>query len=35
VRDLIDARMNDTENPPTPMNEMWAVFGAAAWREQD
>jgi hypothetical protein len=33
VRDLIDARMNDTENPPTPTNERWTVYGAAAWRE--
>jgi hypothetical protein len=35
VRDLIDERLNDTENPPVPMNQMWTVFSSEAWREHE
>ena len=35
VRDLIDERLNDTENPPAPITEMWSVFSSDAWRDQE
>jgi len=31
VRKLIDARLQDSENPPIPITEMWSVFSGDAW----
>lgn len=35
VRDLIDQKLNDTENPPTPWDKVWDFFGAESWRHVD
>lgn len=31
VREMIDERLNDTENPPTPMTELWSTFSPEPW----
>jgi hypothetical protein len=31
VRDLIDRRLSDSENPPVPITEMWSQFSGDAW----
>jgi hypothetical protein len=31
VRDLIDTRLQDVENPPVPITEMWSQFSGQAW----
>jgi hypothetical protein len=31
VRDLIDSRLRDPENPPVPITEMWTQFSGEAW----
>ncbi len=31
VRELIDRRLADTENPPVPITEMWSQFDPVAW----
>ena len=33
VRNLIDQKLNDTENPPTPFNQMWEIFSTESWRD--
>jgi len=35
VRDLIDQKLEDKADPPLPMNEMWSIFAAEAWEEND
>ena len=32
VRNLIDRRLADEINPPTPISKMWSVFMGEAWR---
>ena len=34
VRDLIDRKLHDTANPPTPFNEMWTHFTTQAWNAE-
>jgi hypothetical protein len=31
VRDLIDRRLTDEVNPPTPVAQMWSIFMRQAW----
>ena len=31
VREMIDQRLHDTENPPRPITEMWTIFNPDAW----
>ncbi len=31
VREMIDERLRDTENPPRPITEMWTMFSPDAW----
>ena len=31
VRELIEARLKNTEEPPTPITEMWSQFSGEAW----
>jgi hypothetical protein len=31
VRELIDSRLQDSENPPIPVTEMWTQFSGEAW----
>jgi hypothetical protein len=31
VRELIDSRLRDSENPAVPITEMWSHFGGEAW----
>lgn len=31
VREMIDERLNDSANPPTPITEMWTSFNPEAW----
>ncbi len=31
VRQLIDSRLQDSENPPIPVTEMWTQFSGDAW----
>jgi hypothetical protein len=33
VRDLIDSRLRDSENPPLPITEMWSQFSGDAWEQ--
>lgn len=32
VRELIDSRLNDFENPVIPLTEMWSQFSGEAWQ---
>ena len=34
VRSLIDMRLQDSANPPTPITEMWSQFGGEAWQRE-
>jgi len=34
VRELIDRRLQDPENPPVPITEMWSQFSGDAWEAQ-
>lgn len=34
VRDMIDRRLHDTENPPRPITEMWSTFNPEAWESE-
>jgi len=31
VRDMIDKRLDDPDDPPTPLTELWSFFGPDAW----
>ena len=31
VREIVDARLRDEENPPVPINEMWSAWNVDAW----
>ena len=31
VRELIEARLQDSKNPPTPITKMWSQFSGEAW----
>ena len=31
VRELIDRRLEDRDNPPVPITEMWSQFSGEAW----
>ncbi len=33
VRDLIDQKLNDAENPPTPFNRGWEIMNPESWRD--
>ncbi len=33
VRSLIDQKLNDADNPPTPFNKMWEIFSSESWRD--
>jgi hypothetical protein len=32
VRTLIDSRLQDSANPPTPLTKMWSQFSGDAWK---
>ncbi len=32
VRTLIDRKLDDTADPPTPFNKMWSIFTTEAWQ---
>jgi len=34
MRALIDRRLDDPKIASTPLNEMWSIFGAEAWRSR-
>jgi hypothetical protein len=31
VRQMIDERLDDAENPPIPLTELWSCFAPDAW----
>lgn len=31
VREMIDERLDDPDDPPTPLTELWSFFGPDAW----
>ena len=31
VREMIDRRLEDADDPPTPLTELWSFFGPDAW----
>jgi hypothetical protein len=33
IRNLIDEKLEDAENPSVPFNEMWAIFKREAWED--
>ena len=35
VRNLIDARLRDTKNPPIAFTELWPIFSAKAWESAE
>jgi hypothetical protein len=35
VREMIDERLNDSENPPLPIAEMWTAFNPEAWESAE
>jgi hypothetical protein len=35
VRNVIDQKLNDTENPPIPFGAMWEVLSAESWKGVD
>ncbi len=35
VRDLIDRKLNDPVDPPTPLNETWSIFATTAWESSN
>ena len=35
VRDMIDARLRDTRNPPVPITELWPAWDADGWDFDD
>jgi len=34
VRELIDVRLQNSENPPIPITEMWSQFSGDAWERE-
>ena len=34
VREMIEDRLRDTQDPPVPITEMWSQFDGDAWAEQ-
>ena len=35
VREIVEARLRDEENPPVPITEMWSAWSVDAWDEFD
>ena len=35
VREMIDARLEDSDDPPTPLTDLWSFFGPDQWESAD
>lgn len=35
LRTLIDRKLDDVSDPPTPFNEMWSIFSADSWNASE